>query len=501
MDKKPEQKQVGTKEAIELHIRTYRSALRSSKKVDASTLIPTYLKMKPLLHQKAESDQIDRQAFNYALRRLPKEILKTKLIVIGQIKDIFTNAGYNLDQWREVEAPKRRRRIYYHPEEKILACLTTSISDVDDIVNLIICLEIELEKAREKGLKKFNDLSLPSRKPKYKIKLLAGSWVNFAKTAKNWWQYIEEKTRRNFDLAHQDLIFVSSNNHSLVNLTDEFCLNHKKEIFKEVEKKFPDINENIRQSELNEKYLTYYASQFAFQSNADLWERKINLEKKMGIYRLQPETNLDIEAQLIPGRLISKKNSDMFILNVEYPLGFGAFHLLEEILENTQKIKAVYILGKAAALNTKVGDILIPKVVFDEHTQNTYMVNNCFNKDFPSDFQSGSILDNQRLVSVLGTFLENQGLFDDYSKKEFNIIEMEAGPYLGAVSQATYPKPVPQEAIVDLYQPPFELGMIYYSSDNTYILSDTLGETLGLSGIEATYLSTRAIISKVKELG
>ena len=157
-------------------------------------------------------------------------------------------------------------------------------------------------------------------------------------------------------------------------------------------------------------------------------------------------------------------------------------------------------MGKAAALNTKRGDILVPKIVFDEHTQNTYMIENCFNNNFPYQFTSGSILDNQRLVSVLGTFLENKELFDSYSEKEFNIIEMEAGPYLGAVTQATYPKPLPQATIVDLNQPPFDLGLIYYSSDNPYILSQTLGEFLGINAIEATYLCAQAIIDRIKKL-
>ncbi len=487
-------------QTIDLHLRTYRSALRSSKKVDISTLIPTYLKMKPLIHQKAESDQIDRQAFNYALHRMPKEILNTKLIVIGQIKDIFINSGYDLDQWQEVEAPKRRRRIYYHPQKQILACLTTSISDVDDIINLVICLEIELEKTIEKGLKDFNGFKLPSSPPDFKVKLLSGSWVNFTKTARAWWQDINKKASEEFNLAHQNLVFVSSNNHSLINLIDNFCLKNRKLIFKEVKNNFPDVNQAINQSDLDEKCLIYFASQYAFQSNKNLWKKKINHEKKLGILRLQPKTNLELETQIIPGKLIDKKFTNMAILNVEYPLGFGAFHLLEEVLENTQSIKAIYLLGKSAVLNTKIGDILIPKIIFDEHTKNTYMVNNAFNKSFPNQFKSGSILDNQRLVSVLGTFLENEKLFNQYSKKEFNIIEMEAGPYLGAITQATYPKPVPQETIVDLYQPPFELGLVYYSSDNPYILSDKLDKTLGLSGIEATYLSTKAIINQIKNL-
>ncbi len=488
------------KEAIQLHLRTYRSALRSSKEINVSTLIPTYLKMNPLLHEKAqESDQIDIAAFLYAINRLPKEILQSKKLVIGQTKEIFKEKGYDLRQWQEVEAPRRKRKSYFNPEAKTLACFASSISDVDDIVNLLIALEIELNKAQDLGKRKIKKYQLPKEVPDLKIKLLAGTWVNFSKTAQNWWQRITDKSKKQFNLTTKPTIFISSNNHSLINLLDNFCLEHKEEIYQVAKKEYPEIIEAVKKSELeNTKYATYFLSQFAFQADQDLWQEKINREKEMGIFRIAPNTNLELETQLIPGEILNEKLNNYSIINIEYPLGFSSFHILEEIFENTQEMRAVYILGKAAALNTKTGDILIPKVIFDEHTQNTYMIKNSFNNNFDYQFSSGSILDNQKLVSVLGTFLENKGLFDLYSKKGFNIIEMEAGPYLGAITQATYPESVPQDTIVDLNQPPMDLGLLYYSSDNPYILDKSLGEVLGLNGIEATYLSTQAIIDRIK---
>lgn len=488
------------KEAIQLHLRTYRSALRSSQEINVSTLIPTYLKMKPLLHEKAQdTDHIEIQAFMYAINRLPKEILQSKTLVIGQTQEIFKEKGYELSNWQEVEAPKRKRKSYYNPETETIACFASSISDVDDIINLLIALEIELNKAADLGKNKIKEYQLPGEVPDYKIKLLAGTWVNFSKTAQNWWQRIIKKSNQRFDLISKPTIFISSNNHSLINLLDNFCSDHEKEIYQITRKNYPKIIKAVEKSELKDtKYSTYFLSQFAFQTDKDLWKKKLAREKEMGIKRIAPNSNLELETQLIPGKNLNKKLADYTLINIEYPLGFSAFHILEEIFENTQELKGVYILGKAAALNTKTGDILIPKVVFDEHTQNTYMIKNDFNNNFDYKFISGSILDNQKLVSVLGTFLENKGLFDLYSKKGFNIIEMEAGPYLGAITQATYPKSVPQDTIVDLHQPPIDLGLLYYSSDNPYILDKSLGKVLGLKGIEATYLSTQAIIDRIK---
>ncbi len=481
------------KDLIEVHLRTYRSALRSSKEIEISTLIPTYLKMEPLLHPQAASRQLDPEALSYALGRLPKEILQTKLVILGQTKNIFRQAGFDLTGWRRTQARRRRRRYFFQPQKKILASLVTSISDVDDLVNLLIALEIEVNKLIDQGQEKFQKLTLPKEPLKLKIRLLSGSWTNFAKAVQNWWRLVVRRAKPQFDLLKQPLIFVSSNNHSLINLLDPFCLEERDRIL-------PYLPEQTPRPKIKKNYLVYYASQFAFQQEPKLWQKKLAQEKKKGIIRLPPTDHLPLETQIIPGRLISSRLKEAVLLNIEYPLGFAAFHLLEEVLENSQKVLGVYIMGKAAALNTKPGDILIPKIVFDEHTQNTYLVANCFNNNFPYQFHSGSVLDNQRLVSVLGTFLENKGLFDAYSEKEFNIIEMEAGPYLGAVAQATYPKPLPQKSIVDLHQPPFDLGLIYYSSDNPYTLAKTLGKFLGINAIEATYLTTQAIIDRIKRL-
>ncbi|MBU2592231.1 hypothetical protein KKD61_02100 [Patescibacteria group bacterium] len=501
-----------SKDAIEIHIRTYRSALRSSKEIALSTLIPTYLKMEPLLHPKANSEyEIDFDALFYALNRLSKEILKTKSVVIGQIEEIFLESGYNLKKWQRISASRRRRHIFFDPKTKTMACFAASISDIDDIVNLAIALQVEINKivkisqigglSEEQKFKIEKHFKVPKQETNLKIRLLAGTWVNFSKTAQKWWQTVAKKSKPKFDMVNQPLVFLSSNNHSLINLLDHFCLDHQKEIIKTVEEKCPQVLERVKKRGQDKNpFLIYFISQFAFKTNQELWQKKLNREKRLGIKRIKPQDETSLETQIIPGKLISEKLKGLLVLNIEYPLGFTAFHLLEEILENVQNIKAVYVLGKAAALNTKIGDILIPKIIFDEHTQNTYMIQNCFNNNFPYKFSSGSVLDNQKLVSVLGTILENKDLFDTYSEKEFNIIEMEAGPYLGAITQATYPKSLPQKTVVDLHQPPFDLGMIYYSSDSPYILSERLGEFLGITGVEATYLATKAIIDRIRKI-
>jgi hypothetical protein len=175
--------------------------------------------------------------------------------------------------------------------------------------------------------------------------------------------------------------------------------------------------------------------------------------------------------------------------------------MLNEIMQNVKNIKGVYILGKAACLNSEVGDIQIPRMVFDEHSQNSYLINNCFNKFFPFVNNQGSILTNQKAVSVLGTFLENKALLNFYFKNNITIIEMESGPYLSAVSESCYDQLAPKNTIVDLNNCPFDLGIINYTSDTPYSTVQNLGDSeLGITGIEPVTLGTLSILQRIINL-
>jgi hypothetical protein len=54
-------------------------------------------------------------------------------------------------------------------------------------------------------------------------------------------------------------------------------------------------------------------------------------------------------------------------------------------------------MGKAATLNGRVGDVMISSVVHDEHSQNTYLLRNCFaSGDVQPYLEGGTVLDNQK---------------------------------------------------------------------------------------------------------
>ncbi len=162
----------------------------------------------------------------------------------------------------------------------------------------------------------------------------------------------------------------------------------------------------------------------------------------------------------------SLASSDAVILNIDYPLGMAAYEILSRVTERVGHLMGVYIMGKAATLNGRVGDVMIPNVVHDEHSQNTYLFDNSFSAyDIASYMAFGMVLDNQKAISAPGTFLQNPRYMSVFYHEGYTDIEMEAGPYLSAIYEAFRPKRHPYNEIVNLYGVPFDIGFLHYASD------------------------------------
>lgn len=551
---------------IEHHVQSYRSALKSTAPITIKSLSSTHLAMDSILHpQGSNPDTIDTDALTYSLLRLPPQIDRTKKIILGQNPAVFSTAGYaGVSLWPQVKTQARRRTTHFNKKTGTLAVFIASISDIDDLVNLLIAYQTEITKIHTLAKKLYptssqflsairsgqacTDLNIDPvslqkllqalgskpnlrlshfyrQKPHLKIQLLAGSWVDYTKTTQRWWKNIaiatDSSKHKKIHMSRQSIYFVTSNTHSLTNLITGFALKNQAKIIKYIKNKKPELYQTYQQIQAKEIFLPlndflYYCLQFFLKSTT----RQSSFNKSLTRLHLQniPSSHyLDINTQIIPVSSLAKsshldplltisrpqkiKSSPALIFNIDYPLGFTAYHVLKEVLENVTKVKGVYILGKAAVLNSQVGDVQIPRLVFDEHTQNTYMFKNCFNTSFPFTNNQGSVLTKQKSVSVLGTFLENKALLNKYAKNDFTVIEMESGPYLSAITEATYDQSTPKNTIVDLNSAPLDLGIINYTSDTPYNKAKNLGSgQLLLKGVEPVYLGARTILQRIIDL-
>lgn len=228
----------------------------------------------------------------------------------------------------------------------------------------------------------------------------------------------------------------------------------------------------------------------------------------MGIDYIEARHFLDINAQVISIKEMAKAkklkkllNSNALILNIDYPLGFGAYMVLSTILRNVSHLKGVYILGKASFLNGDLGDIALPTTVFDEHSKNTFVFKNAFSPSYFSQSLAGRVLINQKVISSKGTLLTPQPILEEYFEKGVNIIEMEDGPYLNAIYETINYNRYPENETIALLNSPVDIGIIHYASDTPFTKTVTLGtRSLGYEGVEATYTSSLAILKRIIEM-
>ena len=111
----------------------------------------------------------------------------------------------------------------------------------------------------------------------------------------------------------------------------------------------------------------------------------------------------------------------------------------------------------------------------------------------------GTVLDNQKSISVRGTFLQNREYMDVFYREGFTDIEMEAGPYLSAVYETIESERYPVNEVINLYPAPFEIGILHYASDTPFTRGKTLGRHLSYYGMDPTYACSIAIVRRILE--
>ncbi len=352
-----------------------------------------------------------------------------------------------------------------------------------------------------------------------RVRLLSGSLSAYRRATAMWWEQIERAVP---DLLQRPVYFVSSNTHSMVNLLSGYALRQRDGLGaflerpgnEELLKEWRGIQaQEVMASE--ENFLYYILKKYqATQDGRLAVEEQRQAEQECGVRRVSSEHSFDLDAQVIEIKRLRPENldprlcaddlanladSDALILNIDYPLGLSAYNLLTEVAEQVGRVLGVYVMGKAASLNGAVGDIVIPNVVHDEHSQNSYLFSNCFAAaDVAPYLLYGTVLDNQKAVTVRGTFLQNKHYMDVFYREGYTDIEMEGGPYLSAVYEMFRPVRHPVNEIVNLYALPFDLGIIHYVSDTPMSKGRNLGAgSLSYYGMDSTYAASVAVLRRI----
>lgn len=353
------------------------------------------------------------------------------------------------------------------------------------------------------------------------VRLLAGSLAAYRRATAQWWDEVVAQVGNAVNLQERPIYFVSSNAHSVVNPLTGFAIREEANILRYMQSRGHQNLLSEYQAIQADRGLTHKHNFLYYVLKkylTDVGEKPRNQmaadERESGIYRVPSQHGFDIETQVIE---LNKLNadwldprvkgdlptdwlpySDALILNIDYPLGLGAYELLTRLSEQVSHLVGVYIMGKAATLNGRIGDVMISNVVHDEHSQNTYLFNNCFTaQDIAPFLTYGTVLDNQKAISALGTFLQNSRYMSVFYQEGYTVIEMEGGPYMSSVYEVVRPKRHPQNEIVTLYGAPFDVGILHYASDTPFTKGKNLGTNLSYAGVDPTYATSVAILHRI----
>ena len=351
------------------------------------------------------------------------------------------------------------------------------------------------------------------------IRSLAGSLADYKRATHRWWQNVE-RNLPDIQFTERPIYFISSNTHSMANLLSGYALSKEKKLHdyisagsdRELAREYHDITESNVPSSL-ENFLYYVLKKYQAGHPQDR-EEQLNYEKKLGIARIPSTHAFDIEVQVVCLEQLQPKHfderiqvpgvesiieSDALLVNIDYPLGMAAYQVLTEIARNVADVIGVYVMGKAATLNGRIGDVMIPGVIHDEHSLNTYLFHNDITaNDIAPYLAYGTVMDNQKAITVPGTFLQNEGYMSVFYKEGYTDMEMEAGPYLSGVYEMIRPVRHPYNELVNLQNARFPIGIAHYASDTPFSKGKNLGDrNLSYYGMDPTYATMIAILRAI----
>jgi hypothetical protein len=546
--------------SIQSFLSTVYTFLQSSGDVSLDRLKESFIGMEPVIHGKCGSATLDISAMVYSSLRLPSSMLYTKKVLFGQSERNFNEHGISVHKWVELTAKARRRR-YMSDGKGTMAAFIASKSDLDDLVPSILTFQIEWNKIH-KILSQFPESTIDSIESKDElihvlgidkedfgriqmvwgnqtdeflrevkkrpcrivIRNLEASFCSYRRETDEWWAALVHQFP---EIEKRPIYFVSSNTHSLINILSGFAGTYKEDILKFMNSREDlsfireDWDNSIKEGNIRrQENLLYYLLKKFMKSGTirDIIRIQGEFEQTAGIFRFSSSQTLDVPAQIIDLNKLSSglidrslgnadlsflKKSNALILNIDYPLGRTAYFILSKIAERIPKVLGVYVIGKAASLTAESGDILIPELVHDQHTQNTYTFENCLKRKHFEDFLGNSnhqVFDNQKAITVLGTYIQNQEFIESVFSSGFTDLEMESGPYLSAIYEMINPKRHPEGESITYRKSDMELGIVHYVSDNP-LRGKKLGDSsLSLDGIESTYAATLAVTERIFDL-
>jgi len=483
-----------------------------------------------------DPDRIDIGALNYVLNRLPDGFWQIRQITISrQISSAVE------EDFASVETSARRRPTYRTGTDSYVTAFRGGLTDLLDFVSAITCYQIEADKIRAKyqhykrkraddptqfsvwdqmetlqdatempaeqrnsllhalsvefradyAAMKELDAALSGRLPEVVLDIIRsgskdlkvvftdtfGLVGDYSLRAKAWSASVCESIEE-LGLGDRPIFLVSSNRHSVVNCLSPYVRESARKHGWEDPDDYGRLKELLKdESERRAKR----------QRDAEGGIHLLKTSPHMPFCQLIDAPAVDLD--LADSRLRCQERAERIVLNMDYAFGEEGFFLLNELLETLgDRIRAVYIMGKAGTLVGKRGDIMLPTFFVRLGAGDVYEISNCLDeKDFEGQ-DDVVVHSGGPMLTAAGTFLQNRAVLKYFRDRWHSLgVEMEGTPYARALAQAKLRKRVGADV---------DVGVAYYASDAP-MSNDLLTMPLGSGGIGPAYAITAAILRNI----
>lgn len=497
---------------------------------------------------------IELKGLEYVLDRLPRGIEECSRIVLTALEDL-DKTGFE-----KIEPPKRRRISYRMSNIEMCFVITRGASELYDLLTHLTFLNVEANKIFEKVSDKKGEMTFmwrelelylekgdaatagdldqalwnlsvilgrtyqetketydsmeKTRKEKggnnglFSIIYQLGKRIEIEKknpnkeliflftpafrdllghhqVGRNWASNIKNRLIE-LNLSERPLHIISANMHSVKNTLYAYAAANSNDL-----PKTETLHEFITSIKSEDQKITTFAEKHGLHEKRD--ESGANID-----YQIIDASRLDslsFHPQLKVDRSKFLEKNPVIVV-MDYAFGDQAYEVMDELLNPAQiegeekkiDIRSISIMGKAGILPGKKGDIMLATAHVIEGTANNYIVNNDLTA---GDFDGETPVFTGPIVTVLGTSLQNRDVLEKFQTTSWKAIglEMEGGHYQRAISGAIIKGHISQE---------INIRYAYYASDNPLHSGQTLASgSMGIEGIQPTYLITRIILEKI----
>lgn len=496
-------------------------------------LLGLYKRLAPALHRRAGSDEIDFDALDYAVPRLPEDITQTlALFLTDELPWLYSQPERTFEA---VPTAARRRTAYRMMPGKLLVLLRAGSSDLLDLVTCLCVLAVEARKLRRRltdpellaACEHDEGVRLPFTPEE--LQRLERVWpgqvrrrlhelavhhedftISVFKRLGNYDAAKGERWTRQLADAAADLLgvdphafdddfdvhVVSSNTHSVTNLLSVWLPRHRDDILAWGRRERAELCE--LPWELEDDLVVALTRDY-LRAHPELKAERKRMDRE-GCRVLEHTAFTGIEVQLFDLARFGERAYDPslprperpgLLVNIDYAFGQQAEPIMGSIVALFgRNLRSVNVLGKAGGLVGSRGDILVAERFVQQQRDRILSPPVAVDVERLQARVPGRRVFVGPVLTVEGTLLQNDVLLQYYRRLAGCVgLEMEGSWYASRLLEAKQLGTMRADA---------EMRFLYYISDLPLKTGHSLAGSLStLEGVPPLYAVTREVLHAV----